>query len=156
VFDWAWADAYRQHGIPYYPKWLAAIPFTPVRGARLLAEDELSRRVLRFALALPRRASSSLHVLFPSDHEADLMDEAGMMMRHGVQFHWTNPGYENFDAFLATLSQRSARTSAPSAARDGGRHHVPPSARGRHRRRGVGSSTAAIARPTASTTPRPT
>jgi predicted N-acyltransferase len=46
VFDWAWADAYRQHGIPYYPKWLAAIPFTPVRGARLLAEDELSRRVL--------------------------------------------------------------------------------------------------------------
>ena len=53
VFDWAWADAYRQHGIPYYPKWLAAIPFTPVRGARLLAEDELSRRVLlRFALAL--------------------------------------------------------------------------------------------------------
>jgi hypothetical protein len=48
-------------------------------------------------------------VLFPSDHEADLMDEAGMMMRHGVQFHWTNPGYENFDAFLATLSQKKRK-----------------------------------------------
>ena len=111
VFDWAWADAYRQHGIPYYPKWLAGIPFTPVRGARLLAEDELSRRVLlRFALALAQESElSSLHVLFPSDHEADLMDEAGMMMRHGVQFHWTNPGYENFDAFLATLSQKKRK-----------------------------------------------
>ena len=27
VFDWAWASAYQQHGIEYYPKWLAAVPF---------------------------------------------------------------------------------------------------------------------------------
>jgi len=111
VFDWAWADAYRQHGLPYYPKWLSAIPFTPVRGARLLAEDDVARRVLlRFALALAEESEmSSLHVLFPSDHEADLMQEAGMMMRHGVQFHWTNPGYADFDAFLATLSQKKRK-----------------------------------------------
>lgn len=111
VFDWAWADAYRQHDVPYYPKWLSAIPFTPVRGARLLAEDDIARRLLlRFALALAEESGmSSLHVLFPSDHEADLMDEAGMMMRHGVQFHWTNPGYADFDAFLATLSQKKRK-----------------------------------------------
>ena len=29
VFDWAWADAWRRHGLPYYPKLLSAIPFTP-------------------------------------------------------------------------------------------------------------------------------
>lgn len=111
MFDWAWADAYRQHDVPYYPKWLSAIPFTPVRGARLLAEDDIARRLLlRFALALAEESGmSSLHVLFPSDHEADLMDEAGMMMRHGVQFHWTNPGYADFDAFLATLSQKKRK-----------------------------------------------
>ncbi|SFD08460.1 hypothetical protein SAMN05216321_11147 [Cupriavidus sp. OV038] len=111
VFDWAWADAYRQHDVPYYPKWLSAIPFTPVRGARLLAEDDIARRLLlRFALALAEESGmSSLHVLFPSDHEADLMDEAGMMMRHGVQFHWTNPGYADFGAFLATLSQKKRK-----------------------------------------------
>lgn len=111
VFDWAWADAYRQHDVPYYPKWLSAIPFTPVRGARLLAEDDIARRLLlRFALALAEESGmSSLHVLFPSDHEANLMDEAGMMMRHGVQFHWTNPGYADFDAFLATLSQKKRK-----------------------------------------------
>jgi len=111
VFDWAWADAYRQHDVPYYPKWLSAVPFTPVRGARLLAENDIARRLLlRFALALAEESGmSSLHVLFPSDHEADLMDEAGMMMRHGVQFHWTNPGYADFDAFLATLSQKKRK-----------------------------------------------
>ena len=37
VFDWAWADAYRRHGLDYYPKLLDAVPFTPVPGPRLLA-----------------------------------------------------------------------------------------------------------------------
>ena len=34
VFDWAWADAYRRHGLAYYPKLLNAVPFTPVPGPR--------------------------------------------------------------------------------------------------------------------------
>jgi hypothetical protein len=37
VFDHAWANAYQQHGLEYYPKAVAAVPFTPVPGARLLA-----------------------------------------------------------------------------------------------------------------------
>ena len=36
VFDWAWADAYERHGLAYYPKLLAAVPFTPATGPRLL------------------------------------------------------------------------------------------------------------------------
>lgn len=120
VFDWAWADAYVRHGIEYYPKWLSAIPFTPVRGARLIAEDEQTRRLLlEVALALAAESKmSSLHILFPDDAEADLMQEAGMLMRHGVQFHWTNGGegtepggerYASFDDFLATLSQKKRK-----------------------------------------------
>ena len=35
VFDWAWADAYQRHGLNYYPKAVAAVPFTPVPGTRL-------------------------------------------------------------------------------------------------------------------------
>jgi hypothetical protein len=35
VFDWAWANAYAQHGLPYYPP--LPVPFTPVPGARLIA-----------------------------------------------------------------------------------------------------------------------
>ena len=49
VFDWAWASAYQQHGIHYYPKWLAAIPFTPVPGARLIARDSIDSRLLAHA-----------------------------------------------------------------------------------------------------------
>ena len=37
VFDYAWANAYHQHGLAYYPKGVVAIPFTPVPGTRLMA-----------------------------------------------------------------------------------------------------------------------
>ncbi|MGY8524804.1 GNAT family N-acetyltransferase [Paracidovorax citrulli] len=111
VFDWAWANAYAEHDLPYYPKWLCAVPFTPVQGTRLLAEDDEVRTVLlHLALELSRQSGlSSLHVLFPQAAEAESMREAGMLLRHGVQFHWTNPGYGGFEAFLATLSQKKRK-----------------------------------------------
>src|SRR4051812_29179420 len=46
VFDWAWANAYAQHGLRYYPKALTAVPFTPVPGPRLLARDARLRTAL--------------------------------------------------------------------------------------------------------------
>ena len=104
VFDWAWADAYQRHGLQYYPKLVSAVPFSPVQGPRLLATDDGARRhLLRAALALAGDASS-LHVLFPLPEEADLMAEAGMLLRRGVQFHWRNPGYQSFEEFLTALS----------------------------------------------------
>ena len=106
VFDWAWADAYERHGLAYYPKLLAAVPFTPATGPRLLCRDAATRRSLARALVAIARDSavSSLHVLFPTDEEARDLREAGMLERRGVQFHWRNPGYATFDAFLAELS----------------------------------------------------
>lgn len=109
VFDWAWADAYRQHGLAYYPKLLSAIPFTPVTGPRLIAPDRTTRRALAQALLAYARASdvSSLHVLFPEDDdEADALEAAGCMRRDGVQFHWTNADFVNFDAFVDTLARK--------------------------------------------------
>ena len=107
VFDWAWADAYRQHGLRYYPKALAAVPFTPVPGARLLARSTQARQALLQALLADCRQTgvSSLHLLFLSEADAFACTQAGLLVRHGVQFHFTNPGYADFDAFLATLSQ---------------------------------------------------
>ena len=106
VFDWAWADAYERHGLEYYPKLLAAVPFTPATGARLLAEDDATRRRLASALLASARASgvSSLHVLFPVEADARALRQAGMLERSGVQFHWRNAGYRSFDDFLAALS----------------------------------------------------
>ena len=98
VFDWAWADAHERHGVEYYPKLLCAIPFTPVRGTRILGEKEA---MIRAALDLAR-GYSSLHVLFA--READLFEQHGLLLRRTVQFHWQNDGYADFDAFLARLS----------------------------------------------------
>lgn len=108
VFDWAWADAYARHDLAYYPKLLCAIPFTPVTGSRLLASDDAARRALAAALLdVARRADiSSLHALFGDDDDQAAFGMQGMMGRRGVQFHWHNPGYRDFDAFLATLSQK--------------------------------------------------
>ncbi len=106
VFDWAWADAYERHGLAYYPKLLAAVPFTPATGPRLLAADAAARaRLARVLLESARDAGvSSLHVLFPDEADAAALRAQGLLERTGVQFHWSNPGYASFDAFLAQLS----------------------------------------------------
>ncbi len=106
VFDWSWAEAYDAHGLAYYPKLLSAVPFTPATGPRLLAADEATRVELASALLAFARQSglSSLHVLFPAEADARALRAAGMLERTGVQFHWANPGYANFEAFLAELS----------------------------------------------------
>lgn len=106
VFDWAWADAYYRHGLHYYPKLLSAIPFTPVGGARLLADSDLQRaRLIDTALALAGELGvSSLHCLFPPPGESELMAARGMMLRRGVQFHWSNHGYTDFEQFLAGMN----------------------------------------------------
>ena len=106
VFDWAWAEAYERAGLNYYPKLLAAIPFSPVTGNRLLVSDACYRGpLIDAALQISRESRlSSFHCLFPTEAEADAMQERGMMLRTGMQFHWHNPGYKSFDEFLAGMS----------------------------------------------------
>jgi len=111
VFDWAWANAYQEHGLDYYPKLLSAIPFTPVSGPRLLARDARARAALVDVLISTQKATdvSSTHVLFPPDEQAQQLADAGFLLRSGVQFHWVNAGYATFDDFLATLEQKKRK-----------------------------------------------
>ena len=104
VFDWAWAEAHERHGVGYYPKLVCAVPFTPVRGRRLLASSVSDREVLLKAALELAQDASSLHVLFARDEEALLLEERGLMLRRTVQFHWRNEGYADFDDFLRRLS----------------------------------------------------
>ncbi|WP_024301988.1 GNAT family N-acetyltransferase [Pseudogulbenkiania sp. MAI-1] len=106
VFDWAWAEAYQRAGLAYYPKLLLAVPFTPVSGQRILGVPagraalvaELPRQVRELGL-------SSAHVLYPAPDDMALLAEAGWLERHGVQFHWRNRGYHDFDDYLDVLSR---------------------------------------------------
>ena len=106
VFDWGWADAYRRHGRRYYPKWVVAVPFTPVPGPRMLAADATTQRALlaRAIDGVRDGGHSSLHVLFPPPGEAAEGEAMGMIPRAGLQFHWTNPGYRDFADFLGTFA----------------------------------------------------
>ena len=111
VFDWAWADAYQRNSLAYYPKLLSAIPFTPVTGGRLLTRDAISRAALIDVVKTIRSDSqtSSTHILYPPAEQAQLLQQAGFMLRSGVQFHWLNLGYRNFEEFLNTLERKKRK-----------------------------------------------
>ncbi|WP_332824009.1 GNAT family N-acetyltransferase, partial [Ramlibacter sp.] len=111
VFDWAWANAYEQHGVRYYPKAVTAVPFTPVPGPRLLAVDAAARAALvrEVHAWCVKNKVSSFHLLFGNDEDVAACDQAGLMLRHTVQFHWLNNGWPDFDAFLASLTQEKRK-----------------------------------------------
>jgi hypothetical protein len=110
VFDFAWANAYAQYGLKYYPKLLSAVPFTPVTGPRLLVDPtiddtSMSEALTRVAIDYARSERlSSWHVLFPSSGNLRALNGAGLIERRDCQFHWFNRGYGSFDDFLATFT----------------------------------------------------
>ncbi|HEY8096540.1 MAG TPA: peptidogalycan biosysnthesis protein, partial [Methylobacter sp.] len=106
VFDWAWADAYERNGMAYYPKLLAAIPFTPITGPRLLSADTGIQALMAQVLIeqMERHSLSSSHILFPDEATANILRQAGWLERKGVQFRWQNEGFKDFEDFLSRLS----------------------------------------------------
>ena len=111
VFDWAWADAYQRSGLPYYPKLLSAIPFTPASGPRFLGQPQYAT-ALRQSLEqiVGSQELSSVHVLLPPveevfEHSVTGGKPSAWMQRKGVQFHWFNQGFRHFEDFLNSLSQ---------------------------------------------------
>ncbi|MBE0533989.1 MAG: N-acetyltransferase [Rhodospirillales bacterium] len=114
VFDWAWADASERAGRPYYPKLQAAVPFTPVTGPRLMVRpgepEELGDVLIAGMLQLAERHdASSIHITFPTEAEWRRLRAAGLLVRIGHQFHWTNQGYNDFDDFLDALASRKRK-----------------------------------------------
>jgi predicted N-acyltransferase len=108
VFDHAWAHAYARHGLDYYPKWLGAVPYSPVPGPRLLARDDAARAMLLGAMdaVVEPAGFSSLHFNFLAPGQCDLFGP-DWLARADVQFHWRNDaGWPDFDAFLAALNSR--------------------------------------------------
>jgi predicted N-acyltransferase len=107
IFDFAWARAAQQAGIPYYPKLVSMVPFTPATGRRvLIAEGEDEDAITQALIAGARETAdrieaSSLHLLFVTREERERACAAGLRPRLTSQFHWHNEGYASFDDFLA-------------------------------------------------------
>ncbi len=112
IFDWAWANAYENNGMHYYPKLVSAIPFTPATGRKLLFRCskhsfEVQKKLLYEAIRKMReRGCSSLHFLFVDKDEISIFEKMGFIIRHSFQFHWKNNNYKSFEDFLATLKRK--------------------------------------------------
>ncbi|HWM85052.1 MAG TPA: peptidogalycan biosysnthesis protein [Kofleriaceae bacterium] len=115
IFDWEWAHACQRAGLDYYPKLVVAAPLTPATGPRLLRAPGLSAALRRAAgAALVAEAErvaeeedcSSLHFLFCTEEERDLLVDLGLAARASYQYHWHNRGYRDFDDFLGRMSSR--------------------------------------------------
>jgi predicted N-acyltransferase len=121
VFDWEWAEAYRQHGSLYYPKLVAAVPFTPATGPKLLVRPELKAgdraTVARTLLGAARQLGdelrvSSTHALFLPEKDLEEFEKRGYAIRHSLQFHWRNRGYNAFSDYLSALGGKRRRQIA--------------------------------------------
>ena len=114
IFDWAWASGAMRAGIPYYPKLVAAVPFTPVTGARLLVHPDADATTVRAALlegieaTAEQTGASSVHFLFCPEQESAFLAGNGYRARLSMQFQWTNrtPPYADFDDFLGAFRSR--------------------------------------------------
>ena len=115
VFDWSWADAWRQSGLAYYPKLVTAIPFTPATGPRLCIAPGINEDLcLHAALGAikelaARQQISSWHLLFPEEAVSTTLLAVGLHRRAATQFHWFNEGFSCFEDFLATFNSRKRK-----------------------------------------------
>lgn len=111
VFDWAWANAYHQAGLHYYPKFLNAIPFTPATGPRWVAEYPQAFDAMREAIfaEILRLGLSGLHSLFPSRLNTELKEDGRFLQRIDCQYHWFNRGYDDFNSFLDSFTSRKRK-----------------------------------------------
>jgi uncharacterized protein len=116
VFDWAWADAYQQNGLRYYPKLVSSIPYTPATGPRLLIQDgerynEIADALIDAVLLFSEQSHvSSFHCLFTNKRDTNYFDEnSNFMMRLGCQFHWSNENYTSFSHFLEQLTSKKRK-----------------------------------------------
>jgi hypothetical protein len=120
VFDHGWADALERAGRAYYPKLQVAVPFTPVPGPRLLGSRPQHLLAALEAVTVQNDLSSA-HITFIDGPGAGECEARGWLIRHGVQYHWANRGYRDFDDFLVRLTSRKRKAirKERAAAREG-------------------------------------
>lgn len=120
VFDHGWADAWERAGGAYYPKLQVAVPFTPVPGPRLLGSRPQQLLAAMEAVTV-QNGLSSAHVTFAGHADVAEAERRGWLIRDGLQYHWFNRGYRDFEDFLGQLTSRKRKAirKERAAAREG-------------------------------------
>ena len=111
VFDWTWASAYERAGLNYYPKLISAVPYNPITGSRLIANDANIKAIMieQIIKVADKLNMSGMHWLFTNEQETQLCKDNHLQLRLGCQYRWKNHGYADFDDFLSTLISRKRK-----------------------------------------------
>ena len=114
IFDWAWADGAQRAGLPYYPKAVVAVPFTPATDRRILlgpsGNEGVARALVDSLLGDARsQGLSSVHWLFTTEAEKELLEASGHIPRTTLQFHWRNRGWSSFEDYLGSMRGKRRR-----------------------------------------------
>ena len=116
VFDFTWAQAYRDNQLPYYPKLISCIPYTPISSNKILltnpSDNESAEEIVNQAINLTNNHGfSSLHFHFVKLADLTLLESCGLLKRVDCQFHWFNNNYRSFDHFLGGLISKKEKKS---------------------------------------------
>jgi|TARA_B110000116_G_scaffold269696_1_gene286157 predicted N-acyltransferase len=114
VFDFTWAQAYRDNQLPYYPKLISCIPYTPISSNKILltnpSDNESAEEIVNQAINLTNNHGfSSLHFHFVKLADLTLLESCGLLKRVDCQFHWFNNNYRSFDHFLGGLISKKRK-----------------------------------------------
>lgn len=123
IFDWSWAQAYHKYGLNYYPKLTSMVPFTPVTAPHFIMPEWSDQKAYKMLqeqdIYYQSGPFSSGHYLFLEQREIDLFKECEYQIRHSIQYHFKNEGYESFNHYLSKLKSRKAKAIRNERKHDG-------------------------------------
>ena len=111
VFDHSWANAYYNLGLNYYPKFLSAIPFTPINVEKIFHSQKINLDEIASILNkyLNEQSISSFHINFLTKIQCEIIEKKGFLKRIGIQYHWTNKKYSDFNDFLEIFRSKKKK-----------------------------------------------
>ncbi len=108
TFDWQWADAYQRNGLDYYPKIVSMSPFSPVSTNHFLG-DQSPQLLFAIEEFFNSNSLSSIHFLYLSNKEKQILTDKGFILRTNIQYHFFNKNYMSFEDFLSKLKPKKKK-----------------------------------------------
>ena len=115
IFDHMFENAYYQIGSNYFPKYLSGIPFTPVTRLKFIYsknsvdQDKVINLIIK---VLKEKKISSFHANFIDSQTSKKLEKYKFFKRVGIQYHWVNNSFTDFNDFLNTMKSRKKKTIA--------------------------------------------
>ena len=113
IFDWQWANAYKEYGVEYYPKLTSMIPFTPLTTYHFIMPQFKAESAVKLLTSYHdfynTHSFSSSHFLFINEFEIPLYKNNGYLIRESMQYHFFNKDYQSFEEYLQEMKGRKAK-----------------------------------------------